>query len=60
MGRTFDFTKADLIMTVGGHLFLLILLAFILLSDIGVTSFPTKEVKEMVQEMIPSAGISAK
>lgn len=58
MAATYNFHWADFMMTLGGNLVLLLIIAFILLSDTGVFSFPAKNVKNMIQEMIPSTGSS--
>jgi hypothetical protein len=56
MAVHYDFTWTDIIMTIGGHLCILLLIGFILLSDVGATirSFPSKNVAEMIKEAIPS------
>lgn len=58
MAVNYNFHWADFMMTFGGNMVLLLIIAFILLSDTGVSSFPTKNVKNMIQEMIPSTGSS--
>lgn len=51
MAATYDFSVADLMMSIGGHLFILIMILFILLIDVNTISFPAKNVKEMIQNM---------
>lgn len=57
MATTFDFTWTDILMTIGGHLIIILIALFILLSDVGATirSFPASNVREMIKESIPTA-----
>jgi flagellar biogenesis protein FliO len=59
MPVTYDFSVADLMMSVGGHLFILVMLIFILLLDVKMISFPSKNVKEMIQNIASSSSGSS-
>lgn len=56
MAVNYNFTWSDIIMTIGGHLCIIVMIGFILLSDVRATfrSFPSKNVSEMIKEVIPS------
>lgn len=45
---SFDFTNTNLIMTIGGHLLLLSMILIVVLTDIPMIQFPTKNIKNML------------
>ena len=55
MPAKYDFSTADLMMSIGGHLVILFMILFFLLLDVNMISFPSKNVKEMIQNMVPSS-----